>query len=185
MNDKEILEAFSEGSAQAFEVIYNRYFGNVFFIARRYLKSDEYAKDARSNTFMKLWQLRNNLEFGNMESLYGWLARTTVHNCIDTLRKYSTKYEKNVDIDYLLDEYEVEDNVKDIFEVSDKEAAIIERLLKRLESLDPKFRIVFKMRCFDELKFIEISQQLHTDLSTVKKRYARAVKLLRLAQCLF
>lgn len=180
MNDKEILEALYKGSAEAFEEIYTRYYGSVFFIARSYFHSDEDAKDVRSNTFVKLWQLHSKLNFESMQALYGWLRTITVNGCIDTLRKSSTINEKNVDIDYLLDEYEVEDNTKDIFEVSDKEAAIIERLLKRLESLDPKFRIVFKMRCFDELKFIEISQQLHTDLSTIKKRYARAVKLLRL-----
>lgn len=180
MNDKETLKALSEGSAKAFEVIYNRYHGNVFFIARGYFYSEEDAKDVRSNTFVKLWQLHSKLNFESMQALYGWLRTITVNGCIDTLRKSSTINEKNVDIDYLLYEHEVEDETKDIFELCDKEAAIIERLLTRLESLPPKFSIVFKMRCFDELKFIEISEQLHADLSTDKKRYARAVKLMKI-----
>lgn len=176
MNDKEILIAFSKGNPEAFEMIYNRFYGKIFFIAREYLHYEEDVKDIRSGCFIKLWELRDSLRFETMGALYGWLRSTTMNACIDYLRMLSHRENKQYRVlqDYIIDHQE------EIHEISDKEAIVVERLLKRLESLPPKFSTVFKMRCFDELKFIEISERLHADLSTVKKRYARAVKLMKI-----
>lgn len=52
MNDKEILVAFSKGDSEAFEIIYNRFYGKIFFIARQYLHYEEDAKDIRSACFI-------------------------------------------------------------------------------------------------------------------------------------
>lgn len=176
MNDKEILKTLHEGNAKTFEIIYNRFYANVFFIAYKYIRSEEDAKDIRSGCFIKLWELKDRIEFDSMAALYGWLRSTTINSCIDYLRKKNTREYKKEEISnqYLLD------NQEGIFELSDKEAILVERLLKRVDALSPKFKIVFKMRCFDELKFTEISKQLHTDLSTIKKRYSKALKILRL-----
>lgn len=178
MNDKEILIALSQGNPDAFEMIYNRFYGKIFFIAREYLHYEEDVKDIRSGCFIKLWELRDSLKFETMGALYGWLRSTTINACIDYLRMLSHRESKQYRVlqDYIIDHQE------EIHEISDKEAIVVERLLRRLESLHPKFSTVFKMRCFEELKFIEIAERLHADLSTVKKRYARAVKLMKMIQ---
>jgi len=173
--DKEILVAFSQGNPLAFEHIYNRFHTHIFLVAHRYIRSDEDAKDIRSKCFIKLWELREKLDFESMGALFSWLRSTITNSCIDYLRSISIRESKRPEI---IHRY-LQENETDIFEASDKEAIIIERLLKQINELPPKFKEVFKMRWLGDLKFREIAEALNTDVSTIKKRYARAVVLLK------
>lgn len=174
-NEKEILIQLHEGSASAFEYLYNKYYTTVFLLVSRYIRSEEDAKDIRSRCFMKLWELRGKLKFETMAALYSWIRTTITNSCIDYLRSASIHKEKEGDVsaNYL------QVNSVEIYEASDKEAIVIERLWKQIEQLPPKCKEVFKMRCLNELKFREIAAILHADLSTVKKRYARAIVILK------
>jgi RNA polymerase sigma factor (sigma-70 family) len=173
--DKQILVAFSQGNPLAFEHIYNRFYTNIFLVAHRYIRSDDDAKDLRSKCFIKLWEHRDKLDFDTMGALFSWLQATISHSCIDYLRSISIRESKRPEI---VNRY-WQDNQTDIFEASDKEAIILERLRKEIELLPPKFKEVFKMRWLRDLKFREIAEELETDVSTIKKRYARAVVLLK------
>jgi RNA polymerase sigma factor (sigma-70 family) len=173
--DKEILVAFSQGNPSAFEHIYNRFYTNIFLVAHRYILSEEDAKDIRSKCFIKLWEHRDKLDFDTMGALFSWLRATISHSCIDYLRSISIRESKRPEI---VNRY-WQDNQIDIFEASDKEAIILERLRKEIELLPLKFKEVFKMRWLRDLKFREIAEELETDVSTIKKRYARAVVLLK------
>lgn len=172
LNEEEMLVAFSKGDAMAFEAIYNKFHTHVFFIAQNYLGEDN-AEDIRANCFMKLWEMHDKLHFDSMGALYSWLRRTTSNNCIDYLRKISFRRNKEIDVinNYILS------NQEGVYELSDKEAIIIERLRKQVEGLPLKFKEVFQMRLKD-MKFKEIAAILHADISTIKKRYARALTLI-------
>ena len=173
--DKEILAAFSQGSPLAFEHIYNRFHTNIFLVAHRYIRSEEDAKDIRSKCFIKLWEQRDKLNFDTMGALFSWLRATITNSCIDYLRSISIRESKKPEI---VQRY-WQNNEMEIFEASDKEAIILERLLKDIDRLPPKCKEVFKMRWLRDLKFREIAEELNTDVSTIKKRYARAVVLLK------
>lgn len=173
--DKEILSALHEGDAKAFEYVYNRLHTNIFLVALKYTRSEEEAKDIRSNCFMKLWELRDRLAFNNISELFTWLKVTAKNNCIDQIRKTSFRESKE---HIVLNKY-LQDHEEAAFEFTDKEAVILNRLLVRMENLPNKFKIVFKMRWLDDLLFREIAEKLGADISTIKKRYSRAVKLLR------
>lgn len=173
--DKEILVAFAQGNPLAFEHIYNRFHTNIFLVAHRYVRSEEEAKDIRSKCFIKLWELRESLHFESMGSLFAWLRSTITNSCIDYLRSISIRESKRPEI---VKRY-WQANEVDIFEASDKEALILERLRKEIDRLPPKCKEVFNMRWLRDLKFREIAEELNTDISTIKKRYARAVVLLK------
>ena len=173
--EKEILVAFSQGDPLAFEDIYNRFHTHIFLVAHRYIRSEEDAKDIRSKCFIKLWESRENLHFESMGALFSWLRTTITNSCIDYLRSIAIRESKRPEI---VDRY-WQDNQTYIFEASDKEALILERLMKEIELLPPKFKEVFKMRWLRDLKFREIAEELNTDVSTIKKRYTRAVVLLK------
>jgi len=181
MNDYELLNRFHNGDEKAFEAIYRRYHTNIFFICAKYFLSAEEAQDVRSSCFIKLWTLRDKLVFENLQSLYSWLKSTAVNQCIDYKRKAALHASKMTEIEKQI----LSENDTYVFELADKEALIVNRLLTRLEKLPIKFKEVFKMRCYDELKFVEIAKLLNENVSTVKKRYARAVKLIRLISVLF
>lgn len=173
--DKEILAALSLGDPLAFEHIYHRFHTNIFLVAHRYVRSQEDAKDIRSKCFIKLWEQREKLSFESMGALFSWLRLTVTNGCIDYLRSISIRDAKRPEI---VTKY-LQDNEKEIFEANDKEAIILERLLKDIDGLPQKIKDVFKMRWLRDLKFREIAEELGSDVSTVKKRYARAVVLLK------
>lgn len=174
MNDQEILLSLKNGNAYAFELVYQRYHTHVYLLANKCLKSEEDAKDVRANCFTKLWEAHDKLLFKNMNALYGWLRNTAFNNCIDQIRRTKIRAGKEPQL-----QAEILAEGKEIFEATDKEAAVINRAINKIEALPLKFKQVFKMRCYDELKFIEIAQLLGADVSTVKKRYARALKLIK------
>jgi RNA polymerase sigma-70 factor (ECF subfamily) len=173
--DKEILAAFSQGSALAFEHIFHRFHTHIFLVAHRYIRSEEDAKDIRSKCFIKLWEHRDKLNFDTMGALFAWLRATITNSCIDYLRSISIRESKRPEI---VKRY-WQDSEIEIFEAGDKEAIILERLRKEIDRLPPKCKEVFKMRWLRDLKFREIAEELNTDISTIKKRYARAVELLK------
>ncbi|OQP67817.1 RNA polymerase sigma factor [Niastella populi] len=173
--DKEILAAFARGSASAFQHIYHRFHTNIFIVAHRYIRSEEDAKDIRSKCFIRLWEQRDKLNFDTMGALFGWLRATITNSCIDYLRSISIRESKRPEI---IKRY-LQDNEIEIFEADDKEAIVLERLRKEIDRLPPKCKEVFKMRWLRDLKFREIAEELDTDVSTIKKRYARAVVLLK------
>lgn len=179
MTESQILSAFSQGDPLVFEMLYKRFHTRVFLIARRYFDSDEDAEDARSNAFIRLWQQRERLKFENMGGVYTWLRTTTAHCCVDVLRRSTMVHKKREKIEEAL---AFQNQQEEIFEVSDKEAVILERIMKLLDGMEPKFKKVFEMRCYHDLKFVEIAQLMNERVSTVKKRYARAVKLLSMTQ---
>jgi RNA polymerase sigma-70 factor (ECF subfamily) len=174
-DDTRILLAFSKGSPVAFEHIYNRFYVRIYIEANRYIRSEEDAKDIRSKCFIKLWELRDKLKFESMGALFSWLRVTVSNSCIDYLRMISVRKLKREEISLYFSEY----NDISAFEVSDKEAIILERLLKQIDLLPVNVKVVFKMRWLNDLKFKEIAEALDADISTIKKRYARALTILR------
>jgi RNA polymerase sigma-70 factor (ECF subfamily) len=173
--DDELIAEFHRGNAAAFEQIYKRYHSYIFILAQRYLSVEEDAKDIRSRSFIRLWELRDKLKFDSMAALYSWLRSTTRNSCIDYLRGRSIRDSKISEIAKLY----TESNGADVFEASDKEAIILDKLLHHIELLPTKFKQVFRLRWLDDLKFREIAEHLDADVSTIKKRYSRAVELLR------
>lgn len=173
--DRNILREFSKGSPKAFENIYNRFYVRMHIEANRYIRSEEDAKDIRSKCFMKLWELHEKLEFDSMGALFSWLRVTINNSCVDFLRRTSIREKK---YEEAIHRYH-QDNEKDIFEAGDKEAIILERLLKQIELLPPNVKRVFKMRWLNDLKFREIAELLGVEVSTIKKRYSRALTILK------
>ncbi len=173
--ERNILLAFSKGSPAAFENIYNRFYVRMYIEANRYIRSEEDARDIRSKCFMKLWEMHEKLEFDSMGAVFSWLRTTISNSCVDYLRSISIREKKYEEAIYRYHQ----DNDTDIFEASDKEAAILERLLKQIEQLPPNVKQVFKMRWLNDLKFREIAEQLGADISTIKKRYSRALTILK------
>lgn len=59
------------------------------------------------------------------------------------------------------------------------QAAVMD-LRHALKALDPKLRAVVELRFFEDMKLEEIAAIMHMNLSTVKSRLYKALKLLRL-----
>lgn len=171
LGERDILIEFSKGNPVAFEEIYNRFYASIFLLAKRYVHSDDDAKDIRAGCFMRLWECRDSLSFNNMSRLYSWLRVIVYNKCIDYIRKSCDRRKVEREVVYL--------SRFEVFEICEKEAAIINSLLTKIEKLPIKLKTVFKMRCFNELKFREIASELNISDDLAKKRYACAIELMK------
>ena len=180
-NSHEALTAFNSGEDAAIDFFYKRYHTQVFVIANRYLNDEDEAKDVRSKTFIKLWQFKGRLNFKSTNQLFTWLRCTARNQCIDYIRIQAIHKSKESAI---LLHNALNENVRQVFEVTDKEAAVLDRIIKGVDNLPPNLKYIFKLRCEDELKFRDIAKQLNADVSTIKKRYARALELIKRTLCL-
>jgi RNA polymerase sigma-70 factor (ECF subfamily) len=176
MRDLEILNRFHEGDPRAFEMIYKEFYVFVYFRAVKMLSRSQDAKDVRSLCFMRLWNIHSKIRFLNYAQLYGWLNLTLHRICIDFIRHRRMVEGKADKIYHICID---EQKQKDVFEATDAEAAVIDRILKQIDKLPEKYKRVFIMRCYDELKYTEIAKKLGITLSNAKKRYKRAVELIK------
>lgn len=71
ISDKELISAACQGSEEAFRMIYDKYWADMYKIAYRRLPHHEDVKDILQDTFISLWRNINHLK--DTESLGGYL----------------------------------------------------------------------------------------------------------------
>ena len=152
----------SEGDMSALTVVYDCMARQMFALALSILKSYADAEDAMQETFLKVIQSINTYrKNGNARA---WLLSITRNTAIDIMRK------KNNSLC-------VEDTAfvsKESKDFADK-IAIEDALM----TLDREDREIVVLKIVSGLKFREISQLTELPLTTVQKRYQRALKKLK------
>lgn len=80
-----LIEQCKKGNQKAQLHIYNLYCEAMFFIACRYLKNEEEAKDAMQEGFIKAFSKIHSYQ---KEATFGsWLKKIIINQCIDVLKK--------------------------------------------------------------------------------------------------
>ena len=86
VTDRELVAAASKGSEEAFQQLYDKYWGDLYKIAYSRLPSDEDVKDILQETFLSLWK---NIHHISVDDNIGGYLYTSVRN------KIFNYYEKN------------------------------------------------------------------------------------------
>ncbi len=152
----------SEGDMSALTVVYDCMARQMFALALSILKSYADAEDAMQETFLKVIQSINTYrKNGNARA---WLLSITRNTAIDIMRK------KNNSL-----------CVEDTAFVSKESKDFAEKIAieDALMTLDREDREIVVLKIVSGLKFREISQLTELPLTTVQKRYQRALKKLK------
>ena len=86
VTDRELVAAASKGSEEAFQQLYDKYWGDLYKIAYHRLPSEEDVKDVLQETFLSLWK---NIHHISVDDNIGGYLYTSVRN------KIFNYYEKN------------------------------------------------------------------------------------------
>ncbi|MBR3078777.1 MAG: RNA polymerase sigma factor [Prevotella sp.] len=153
---------------QAFERIVREYSEQLYWHIRRIVLIHDDADDVLQNVFLKAWTHLD--KFHQDSRISTWLYRIAVNECIDFMRRKKNQIQvsadsENVGIANML----VADNYFD----GDKTQALLQEAIAQLPDVQ---RIVFNLRYFDEKKYSEISELLHTSEGSLKASYHIAVK---------
>lgn len=163
----------NQDDQQSFEKFYQLFFFRLYQFAYLYVHSKESAEEVVNDVFLSLWQKRKTLNTINNINVYLYVA---VKNAsLNWLRK--NRHVFTVSIDEL--------RVDHLHLVPNPEILLITRefqslILKAIEQLPPRCKIIFKLIKEDGLSYKEVASILDVSVKTVDAQLYLALKKLAL-----
>lgn len=172
MDDKEILDLYTSGQRErAFREIVESYSERLYWHVRRFLCSHEDTDDLLQEIFLKIWTALPS--FRAESQLYTWIYRIATNETLNFLNKQkvraalqfeslSNKLVDRIDEDPWFNGDQLQRN-----------------LMKAVQKLPEKQRLVFIMRWFEDLSYEDISEILGTSVGALKASYHFAAEKIK------
>jgi RNA polymerase sigma-70 factor (ECF subfamily) len=163
------VERYRGGDARAFDALVRKYQRPIYYLALRYVKNGDDAKDVAQRAFVRAYQALGG--FRGASSFKTWLYRIAVNLALNFLRDHAREKPGEIAEDALVAEAV---GVSRLAEGDDRR-----RLLAALECLPPKQRLVVELRVFEDLSFKEVGEVAECSENAAKVNFHHAVKRLR------
>lgn len=172
---EDITTAIKEGNEKAFGLFLDAEFNNIAFFANQYVKDYMLAKDVAQETFITLWNVRDNLNpQSNLRAYTFTIAR---NKALNILR------EKSFSSTDSIDKLEINQFINSLSSnfVSEKiEALELEKLIeKTYGEMSQKVRESFLLSRKEGLTYEQIAKKRGLSTKTVEYHMNTALKLLR------
>ena len=167
MHDEHIINLCRECKFElAFNQIVELYSERLYWHVRRFVCSHEDTDDLLQEIFIKIW---NSLpSFRGDSRIYTWLYRIATNETLNYLRKI--RRENAVSFEVVSEILATRIDEDPSFNGN----AIQREMLKAIQRLPEKQRLVFNMRYFDEMKYEEIAEITGTSVGALKASYHHA-----------
>lgn len=164
MSLKQLIENCKTNDTKAQSELYKLFSGKLFATCLKYSRNYAEAEDNLQDAFLTIF---NKIEqYKHKGSFEGWLKRITVNTALQRYRS-----EKVFDI---VNENNIEDEQVEI----DENAVSIDYLLKIIQELPDRYRLVFNLYVLDGYSHKEIAGLLNINIGTSKSNLARARQIL-------
>jgi RNA polymerase sigma-70 factor (family 1) len=170
-DEKALLLRLAAGDQEAYQAIYDVYWGQVYGVAMRLTKSPEQSKDLSQDIFFKLW-----------------INREQLLTVID-LRRYLYTISRNLVYDFLRRKVFIESNRAFLEEYLRYEPSSPQEIAEQksrgealqaaIDSMPPKLREVFRLHRIEGLSHDMIARQLNISPLSSKTYMVRALAFLR------
>tara|TARA_B110000211_G_scaffold68351_1_gene79000 strand:- start:1400 stop:1939 length:540 start_codon:yes stop_codon:yes gene_type:complete len=151
---------------KAQEELYKKFSGILFSVCLKYSPNYHEAEDNLQDAFITIF---NRIEqFKGKGSFEGWMKRVTVNTVLQKYRKqrvFNLTNEEQLEEEAVI---EIEDNV-----------VPLDFLLKIVQELPDRYRLVFTMYVLDDYAHKEISEIVGISVGTSKSNLARARGILK------
>lgn len=167
---------FGRDDRNGFKDIFQEYFQPLCHLSLHYLEDKEEAKEVVQNAFMKLWEIRMELDVNS--NIRNFLFTIVKNNCLNSLKRKQILLKHHEKIIWMELHYQYES----LSRIGDDYMEIKELKLKidlAIKNLPEHVRIVFEMSRLEELKNREIAEKLGITLKTVEAHLTKALKILR------
>lgn len=165
MTLEELITRCKKQDAKAQETLYREYSRILFGICLKYSPNRAEAEDSLQDAFITIFKRIE--QFKGKGSFEGWMKRITVNT---VLQKYRKK--KTFDIP---NEQQIEDTDVEI----EQTAIPLDFLLKIIQELPDRYRLVFNLYVMDGYSHKEIAEMLGISDGTSKSNLARARGILK------
>jgi RNA polymerase sigma factor (sigma-70 family) len=162
---EQLIRKSIEQDRKAQEQLYKLLAPKLFAVCLKYSKNDEEAKDNLQDGFIVVF---NKLDqFQNKGSFEGWAKRIMINQCLQQYRKSGV-----LEI--------INENIPDEDEIElDNEDISLDFLLKIIQELPDRYRLVFNLYVLDGYSHKEIATMLMISEGTSKSNLARAKVILK------
>ena len=179
-----LIQAAQQGDQDAFEQLVRQYDQSVLRLALNLLRSEEDARDAYQEAFLKAY--RNLGSFRFECSFHTWLYRIVTNICLDQIRRRNVRKEESAIVATTDGTRDMFDAVEDARAEADPERDLLRRELghriqEALNRLGPRERLVFELKHYQGLRLRVIGEMLSTSEETAKNCLYRATQKLRAA----
>ena len=173
IRDLQMRIALSEDMT-AYKELYLLMFDSLFHFSYSFVKSKQVAEELVSDVFVKLWQIRSQL------------------NAVDNLKLYLFGITKNFSLSYLarasknlsiqLDDMDLnETDIESVIEFKNPEDLYISKetiknVMKAIQGLPPQCQIIFSLVKVEGLRYKEVARLLDISVFTVRNQVAIATK---------
>lgn len=154
-----------------FESLFRSEFKGLCFFAFKYTKDHDTAREITQETFISLWEKRDNIDLSKPVKTY--LSTTVRNKCLNWLRD-NKKFNKEIlDIEGLLSDrsYIQPDRLV--------ESEIRDKIDRAIEELPEKCREIFVLNRQENLKYQEIAIRLEISVKTVETQMSKALQHMR------
>jgi RNA polymerase sigma factor (sigma-70 family) len=162
-----IIEGCRRNEPKAQRLLYERLSPQMYGVCLRYCGSAEDAQDALHEGFLKVFEKIG--QFESRGAFEGWVRRIMVNTALE---KYRNKYKV----------INIQDNIKEADGQGQEDLIdnlTVQELMKIIEELSPKYRMVFNLYAIEGYSHKEISEMLDINEGTSKSNLSRARAILQ------
>jgi RNA polymerase sigma-70 factor (ECF subfamily) len=161
----QLIQQCKKNDATAQSQIYKLYASKLFSLCLKYSNSYVDAEDTLQDAFITIFKKIE--QYRHQGSFEGWIKRITINTALQ-------KYRKEGVFD-LVNENQIEDVTVEI----DDDDIAIDFLLKIIQELPDRYRLVFNLYALDGYSHNEIAEMLNINVGTSKSNLARARMILK------
>ena len=168
MSIEQLIYNCKRNDIKAQETLYRLYASKLFSVCLKYSRNYEEAQDNLQEGFLIIFEKIDQYSFKG--SFDGWLKRIIVNY---TLQQYRKENFLNI-----VDE-NFADDTADVNVEIDNENLSVDYLLKIIQELPDKYRMVFNLFAVDGYSHQEIAEMLKISVGTSKSNLSRARLILK------
>jgi len=162
---KQLINDCKNNNRKAQEQLYRLYSTKLFAVCLKYSRNYTEAQDNLQDGFLIIFNKIDQFSFKG--SFDGWLKRIMINNVLQQYRNQTFLSLVNEEVEA---DYEIE---------LDDENISLEYLLKIIQELPDRYRLVFNLYVLDGFSHQEIAEMLSINIGTSKSNLARAKMILK------
>jgi len=176
--ENELIQLIKKGNHKSFELVFKSYFSRLCTYAFHYTKQLEVAEDLVKDTFLGLWERKENMEIKT--SLSGYLFRSVHNSCINYLQREKIKY-PNLSIEEIEAlELKMKQPLSPDYAIGHLLASELEdQIESEIEKLPDQCKEIFKLSRYEGYSHKKIAEKLQLSENTVKTQIYRALNKIR------
>lgn len=163
-----LVERLKKGQKQAFNQLVSSYQERLFKLAYGITLDREDSMEVVQDVFFSVYH--HIQTFRQDSTLDTWLRKITLHHCLNWKRKWKRRFKwHHQSLEQENDFKPAEENLNDP-ELLFREKQLESALMKEIQALPEKLRLVFVLNAIEGLSYDDIAEILNTKKGTVSSR---------------